>query len=235
MKHVALASVMLLTTLTLVTGCCPCTSGPSAPPKPAGPPQIDTLAPGARAVLFNGKDLEGWHVIKDDIYFDKPGKVEVADGTMILGAGQQLTGVQWKGKMLKGNYRITLQARRLEGEDFFCGLTFPAGGGHVSLIFGGWGGSIVGLSNVDDMSAVDNSTTRSIQFKKGTWYDIEAEVSDKTIVVALDDKVIIEQDLKDHRFEVWPQQEPARPLGITTYDTKGAIRDVVVTRLEAAK
>lgn len=93
----------------------------------------------------------------------------------------------------------------------------------------------MGLSNVDDMSAVDNSTTRSIQFKKGTWYDIEAEVSDKTIVVALDDKVIIEQDLKDHRFEVWPQQEPARPLGITTYDTKGAIRDVVVTRLEAAK
>ncbi len=235
MKHAAFAAVALPAALILVAGCCPCDYGTSAPPKPAGPPRIDTLAPGARAVLFNGKDLTGWHVIKDDIYFDRPGKVEVADGAMVLGVGQQLTGVQWKGKMLKGNYRITLQARRVEGEDFFCGLTFPVGGGHVSLILGGWGGSIVGLSNVDDFSAAENSTTRAITFTQGKWYDIEAEVSDKKILVALDDEVIIEQEITGHRFEVWPQQEPARPLGISTYDTKGAIRDVVVTRLETTE
>ena len=66
----------------------------------------------------------------------------------------------------------------------------------------------------------------------GKWYDVEVEVGGGRIVVALDDEVIIDHKIDDHRFDVWPQQEPARPLGVTTYATKGAFRSFVVRRLE---
>ena len=51
------------------------------------------------------------------------------------------------------DYEVSLEARRLEGTDFFCGLTFPVGKEPCTLIIGGWGGTTVGLSNVDDYSA----------------------------------------------------------------------------------
>jgi len=189
------------------------------------------LAEGQRTVLFNGKDLTGWTVVKDDIFYDATGKVTVADGSIILEPGQELTGIVWAGKMLTDNYRITLQGRRVAGGDFFCGLTFPVRKGHATLILGGWGGSVVGISNIDGMTAVDGPTTRSIDFTLNKWYDIEVQVAANKLTVALDDSVIIEHEIGDHRFDVWAQMEPLRPLGVATYLTKGAVRNIVVTRL----
>ena len=217
--------------LAAVAAGCRCGADAPRPAKPAGPPQIDTLGEAQAASLFNGTDLTGWNVLSDDIYYNSTGKVVVADGAVVLGAGQELTGVQWAGKMLRDEFRITLQARRIEGGDFFCGLTFPVRKGYVSLILGGWGGSAVGLSDIDDSSAIENETTQAVDFVQGKWYDVEVEVSGGRIVVALDDEVIIEHKIDGHRFDVWPQQEPARPLGVTTYCTKGAFRKFVVKRL----
>ena len=92
-------------------------------------------------------------------------------------------------------------------------------------------GSAVGLSNVDQLSAIENETTESIDFTLGKWYDIEIEVAGDRIVVALDDKVIIDQKIGNHKFDVWPQMEPARPLGLCTYSTKGSFRKFTLERL----
>jgi len=193
-------------------------------------PDITALAPGQEVELFNGRDLTGWNVLTEE-YFDMPGKVSVKDGAMILGAGSDLTGVQWGGEMLKTDFTVSLEARRVDGSDFFCGLTFPVGEGYVSLILGGWGGTAVGLSNVDDMSAVENATTRMIEFELKKWYLIEVTVAEGYVRVWLDDKKIIEQVITGKRFNVWPQKEIVRPLGVATYGTTGAIRRFTVKRL----
>jgi len=208
------------------------TTGPAAAPAPSKAPDITSLEPGETAEIFNGKDLTGWNTLTKE-YFDAAGKVFVKDGSMFLGVGADMTGVQWAGEMLKDDYEITIEARRTKGSDFFCGLTFPIGDSYVSLIMGGWGGGAVGLSNVDDMSAVENDTSQYIEFKQNKWYLIEVSVTDGRIAVFLDDKKIIDQETKDHRFAIWPQQEPARPLGVATYATEGEFRRITVKRLLA--
>jgi len=219
MTRTTVVSVALAIGLSIVAGCA------------TEPPKLDQLAEGEQADLFNGKDLAGWTVVTDDIFYNATGPVDVVDGNIVLGIGREMTGLVWAGKPLTDNYRLSLQAKRVQGDDFFCGLVFPVRKGHVALILGGWGGAIVGLSNVDDMTAVDNNTTRTIQFTMGKWYDIEVEVVDNMVTIALDDKVIIEQEITDHRFNVWPQHEPTVPLGLTTYCTKGAYRNIVVRHL----
>ena len=196
----------------------------------ASAPDVMSLEVGAEAELFNGKDLTGWNVLTKE-YFDAPGKVSVADGAMVLDVGSDLTGVQWDGEMLKGDYAISLEARRTKGSDFFCGMTFPIGENYVSLILGGWGGTAVGLSNVDDMAAVENDTTNWIEFTTNKWYSVEVRVTEGKVRVRLDGKKIIDQKIKGHRFTIWPQQEPVRPLGVATYGTKGEFRRIAVMRL----
>jgi len=194
---------------------------------------LTKLAPGDVAEMFNGRDLTGWKVLAEG-YFDQAGKVYAKDGAIVLGAGSNMTGVQWTGRVLRDNFRINLEAKRVEGEDFFCGLTFPVGEGYVTLILGGWGGQVVGLSNVDHMSARENNTTRIIEFKKNTWYSVEVRVAGGKIRIWLDGELIIDQETTGRNFDIWPQQEPTRPLGITTYATKGAIRDIYVEHLAEA-
>jgi hypothetical protein len=192
---------------------------------------LDRLGAGEEAAMFNGEDMTGWKVLKE-IFFDAAGRVEAGGGTMILGAGNDLTGVKWQGAVLRDEFEISLEGRRLEGADFFCGLTFPVRKGHLTLILGGWGGTVVGLSNIDYMSAVENSTTQNVEFKKGRWYAIRVRVAGGRIRIFLDKEKIIDHAIEGHRFEIWPQQEDARPLGITTYSTKGEFRNFRYRRLK---
>jgi len=192
-----------------------------------------SLEVGKEGELFNGRDLTGWNVLTKE-YFDAPGKVTVKDGAIILGSGSDLTGVQWAGKTLRDDYSITLEARRVDGSDFFCGLTFPIGKSYVSLILGGWGGSAVGLSDINDMSAIENETSQMIDFVQNKWYSIEVRVAEGHVRVWLDDKKIIDQEIKGKRFTIWPQQEPVRPLGVATYRTVGAFRRIAVMRLASS-
>ena len=65
--------------------------------------------------LFDGKTLKGWKT--PNFYSD--GKVSVADGCIILGEGNGITGIKFDGKPPRTNYEIEFQAKRLKGEDFF--------------------------------------------------------------------------------------------------------------------
>ena len=48
-----------------------------------------------------------------------------------------------KKKLPTVNYEISLEGRRVEGDDFFCCLTFPYNKTHATFVLGGWGGSFV--------------------------------------------------------------------------------------------
>ncbi|MCE9544025.1 MAG: DUF1080 domain-containing protein, partial [Planctomycetia bacterium] len=152
--------------LVVCGGCSPMAFPPAQ--KPAAGPAVSAAAPVAPASkpttaassarLFDGKTLAGWKTA-DEVEFTRHGKVEVHDGAIQLAAGDPATGVVRTDTPPTDSYELTLSAKRTEGQDFFCGLTFPVGKESCSLIVGGWGGQVVGLSNVDGAAADENQTT----------------------------------------------------------------------------
>jgi len=178
--------------------------------------------------LFDGKTLTNWEPTK----FGGEGAVKVENGQITLDTGRSLTGITWAGRELpKTNYEIAMQAMRVDGRDFFAGITFPVADSFCSLILGGWGGSVVGLSSINFMDASENETSQSIEFENGRWYNVRIRVTPQKIQAWLDDRQIIDQDLKDNRISVRMEVEPSKPLGVATWKTKGALRDIRLRRL----
>lgn len=200
----------------------------------AAEPSPDAAAKGAAEIkLLDGKTLAGWQIL-DKIDFDGHGKVEVRDGELVLGMGQPMTGVKWIGPALpRIDYEISLQGRRIEGSDFFCGMTFPVGKSHCSLILGGWGGSLTGLSSVDGFDASENETTNSLEFRTGQWYSIRLRVTQGKIQAWVDNEQIVDLKTTDRKLSLRWEMDPMPPLGFATYATAGGLKNIVVKRLES--
>jgi hypothetical protein len=195
----------------------------------AAPPEVD-LSTEKPQDLFDGQTLAGWRVLDED-WFKKHGPVAVANGEIVLAAGEPGTGIAWKGKPPRENYELTLKARRREGDDFFCGLTFPVGEEYCTLILGGWGGSATGLSNVDGSAAIENETTGHFEFKPDQWYQVRLRVTKKRIQAWVDKEELIDLAREGHRFSIWWEQEPARPLGIVSWQTKAGLNEIKLRKL----
>ncbi len=181
--------------------------------------------------MFDGKSLEGWKVI-DQFVFKRHGKVSVKEGELILEKGSAGTGIAWQKEMPKIDYEIRLEAKRIEGSYFFCGLTFPVHDDYCTLILGGWGGGATGLSNLDDFAAIENETSNFLEFKNGQYYPVKLRVTAKKIQAWVADKKIVDVDPTRHRLSIWWEQEPARPLGIATWYTSAAFKKIELERLK---
>ena len=182
--------------------------------------------------LFDGKTLEGWRAADKNAY-EKPGKLEVKEGAIVMQKGRIATGVVYAKKDFPTtNYEVLLEARRTDGSDFFCGITFPVGKQHCSFICGGWGGSTTGLSNVDNFAADENDTTGFIEFKNGRWYKIRLRVTDEKIEAWIDKEKLVDLERKDKKFDIWWEQEPLKPFGIGNWYTASELRNITLTRLK---
>jgi hypothetical protein len=174
-------------------------------------------------VLFDGKSLKGWKPAN----FGGEGPVSVRNGEIFLGRGDPLTGITWTGgEIPRMNYEISLEAMKINGSDFFCGLTFPAGDSYCSLILGGWGGTVVGLSSLDGMDASENETSTSMDFAERRWYRVRLRVVPGRITAWLDDKVIVDANTKGLRISTRPEVNLSKPLGIASYRTEAALRNI---------
>jgi hypothetical protein len=191
----------------------------------------DTFPREKNVPLFNGKNLEGWRVVEKFVY-EKHGKVEVATGEIVLGKGQPATGISYARRLPRMDYEISLEAKRIEGNDFFCGITFPVGEkDYLTLILGGWGGGTTGLSNLDGFSADENDTSDFVDFNQNQWYAIRLRVTNDKIEAWVDKEKIVEVKTKDRMLSIWWEQEPVRPLGIANWYTKSAVRKICLKRL----
>lgn len=181
--------------------------------------------------LFDGSDLDDWE--RTD--FAGKGEVQVDEnGSMVLEMGAELSGVHWKGKteLPKINYEVTLQAKRTMGNDFFCGLTFPFKDSHATLILGGWGGSLIGISSLDDFDASENDTGDAYVFEDKKWYDVRLRVTEEKLQVWLDSKMVIDSDVEGRKVSMrFGEIEMSVPFGICTYATTGVIRDIKIQKL----
>lgn len=197
----------------------------------AAEPAAPSAAPAKEIKLFDGTSLQNWKIL-DKIDFDGHGTVEIKDGELILGMGRPMTGVKWAGQDLpRTNYELTFQARRIEGSDFFCGLTFPVEKSHCSLILGGWGGSLTGLSSLDGFDASENESTGSMVFKDGQWYKVRLRVTPKKIEVWVDDDPIVDVEIAGRKVSLRWEMDNMPPLGVATYATKGGLKNVVLKPL----
>lgn len=173
--------------------------------------------------LFDGQSLTNWKATN----FGGEGRVYVADGQLILERGVMLTGITWAGGTLpRTNYEIALEAMRLEGNDFFCGLTFPVGDSYCSLIVGGWGGTVVGLSSLDGIDASENDTSRTMTFATGRWYDIRVQVTESKIQAWIDQEEVVNVPIQGREISIRVEVGPSIPLGIATWKTKAALRNL---------
>jgi hypothetical protein len=186
-----------------------------------------SIKPGEEISLFDGKTLGQWKITD----FGGQGDVSVKDGAMYLGMGNYMTGVTWSGPVVRMNYEISLEAMRVEGNDFFCGLTFPVAGSPCTLILGGWGGNVCGLSSLDHLDASENETTRMISFEKGRWYKVRLRVVPNRIQAWLDDESLVDVDVTGRKIDIRIEVDLSQPLGIATYATTGAIRNIRLKRL----
>src|SRR5438309_9155626 len=109
----ALAIVCALAMLNLL-------SGEEQDKKPASEPVAKT----EWKVLCDGKSLKDWAVTK----FGGEGAVEAKDGAIEMKQGNEITGITWAGAELpKRNYEVSLESKKIDGSDFFCGVVFRIG------------------------------------------------------------------------------------------------------------
>ena len=208
-------------------GLAPAADKPAAPAKQAKQTKQPAADKFAWKNLFDGKTLKGWKSPN----FGGEGKVGVQDGAIVMEMGDSMTGVTWTGEMPKMNYEVTLEAKRLKGNDFFATTTFPVGNAHCSLVVGGWGGGVVGLSSIDHFDASENPTTKFATFKDNQWYKIRIRVTKAKIECWIDDDKQVDFETAEHKLSIRMECDLCRPFGVSTWCTSGALRNIRVRNL----
>lgn len=172
--------------------------------------------------LFDGETLDGWKVTP----FGTEGPVQVSGGNIILGMGDGCSGITWQNDFPKINYEVQLEAKKVSGNDFFCGMTFPVGESFCSLIVGGWGGPVVGLSSIDELDASENETRTLKKFEHDTWYKIHLKVSEEKIETWIDEEQIINFEYNGKKLTTRPEVDLSKPFGICSWITTAALRNI---------
>jgi len=168
-------------------------------------------------VLFDGSSLAGWTPSE----FGGQGEVRLEDGALRLEMGSPLTGITWTDAeaLPRTDYELELVAARLLGNDFFCGLTFPVGDSWATLVLGGWGGALTGLSCLDGRDASDNETRSYHVYERGRDYRVRLVVTPARIRAWLDDEPIVAVAIAGRTVGLRVEVTRSAPLGVACYAT----------------
>lgn len=203
-------------------------------PAPATQPLAATPAPAPQPSgyewrnLFDGKTLANWKKAE----FGGEGTPSVKDGAIVIPVGDSLSGIAWTGPALpKINYEVELEAKKIDGGDFFCGLTVPYKDSHVSLVLGGWGGQMCGISSLDGYDAANNETSTTRNFETGRWYRVRFRVIDGRLQGWLDDEELVDIDTTNRKVDIRIDIDSCLPFGVANYQTSSALRYLRVRTL----
>jgi len=212
---------------------------PTVPPPAANAELKITLPPGAAQppapfegddweAMYDGQTLAGWR----EIPFAGHGEVRCQAGVVVLGMGDPFTGITFTNTLPTMDYEVAFDAMRLMGSDFFCGLTVPVGDTFCSLIVGGWGGSLVGISSLDRMDASENETTKFVTFESGRWYRIRLRITEKKIQAWIDKAMVVDVTIGERKIALRPGDiEMCKPFGLAAWQTSSALREMKYRRV----
>ncbi len=179
--------------------------------------------------LFDGETLDGWETIE----FGGEGDVAVEEDSISMEAGVMLTGVCATNEDLPTtNYEISLEARKIDGTDFLLGLTFPVAESHCTLIAGGWGGTLVGLSCINDQDASSNDTAAYIKFEAKQWYKFKVRVEPEQITTWIDGEKVIDKNIAGKRISLRGDTDLCKPLGICNFMTSSQYKNIQLREFE---
>ena len=192
--------------------------------------KVNSVNPGITesVLIVEGEPMTGWEITN----FGPQGPVYLSDNEIILGMGEGCTGITWKKDFPTMNYMVTLEAKKIAGNDFFCGITFPVGESPCTFIAGGWGGTTVGLSSINGKDASENETTTLMKFDRDRWYNICVLVKPDTIKALIDNVVVVDLATRDKRLSIRPEVQLSRPFGITSWNTTSALRNIRVQKVK---
>jgi hypothetical protein len=158
--------------------------------------------------------------------FGGEGKVDCTNDVLTLKTGVPLTGVNLREQVLPNeNYAVRWKAQRTQGSDFFSCLTFPVGDAFCSVVVGGWGGGVVGISSINGNDASENQTTQYLSFDNNRWYAFELTVTSSNITFNVDGKSLIDVEREGNRFDTRIEVHRSRPLGICAYQCVAQVMD----------
>jgi hypothetical protein len=179
--------------------------------------------------LFNGKDLTGWKLAP----LDGAGKVSVlSNGVVQCGIGDPMTCIAYTNTPPTMNYELSLEAMRAEGSDFFIALTLPVETNFCTVIIGGWGGGLCGISSVDYLDASDNQWSECKNLENNRWYHLRVRVTPGVLQVFLDKTFYTArvEYLESKRLSLrFGDIDQTRPLGLATYCTRALWRHFTLT------
>lgn len=173
-------------------------------------------------LLFDGKTLDGWSITN----FGTEGVIEAYDGKIVINYGDGASGITWQKDFPEVNYEVNLEAQKTVGNDFFCGMTFPVNDDFCSLVVGGWGGPVVGLSCIDGLDAGDNESQILKRFDKDVWYKIKLQVTDEKITAWIDNEKLVDFTYTDRELTTRPEVDLSKPFGICTWVTSAELRNI---------
>lgn len=177
--------------------------------------------------LFDGKSLAGWK----ETPFTGRGPVNIKDGAIVFGKGY-MTGITFTGAFPTAGYEVRYEAARLDGNDFFGSIVFPVNDTHCSWINGGWGGTTVGLSSLENNDASENDTSTVRDFDKGRWYAFRLAVTPTRIQAWIDNAVVIDVDITSRTVGLrFDETDLCKPLGFAAYATVAGLRKIEYRKL----
>ena len=178
----------------------------------------------ASASLSSESSKAHWKPVE----FLNTGEVVWKGETLVIGSGEQLTGVVWEGPLpFRDNYEFSAEARRTAGFDFFCAITFPIGETSATFVPGGWTGGVTGLSTVDGQDASKNATKSFVPFDDNTWYRLKVRVTPGAVEGFVNEKPVFRQERAGHTLGLRHGDiGKTAPLGLSTYSSTGEIRNL---------
>ena len=179
--------------------------------------------------MMDGKTLDGWEIVR----FGGEGEPYVKNGVLVLPKAIYglMTGLCWDGPRLPVvDYEIYYEARRTEGNDIFGGLSFPYKDSFATLIVGGWGGIVCGLSSIDGRDASENETTKYIYLKDEQWYAVHLRVTADSIRAVIDTVQVVNIATAGKKIHL-RGGTMAPDLTLCTYLTTGEIKNLRMKKL----
>ena len=73
-----------------------------------------------------------------------------------------------------------------------------------------------------------------ISFENGKWYHVRLRVAANQIQAWLNDEALVDVDTTDKALDIRIEVEESKPLGIATWNTAGAVRNIQLKKLPEA-